>query len=58
MMIWQDASGARLSYRNGMLHISDLDEDRRTMGLSWSMHRWTLVRIGLGCLWAAVWARK
>jgi hypothetical protein len=58
MRIWQDASGPRLSYRTGMLNISDLDPDRRTMGLSWSMGRWTLARIGLGCLWAAMWARK
>lgn len=58
MRIWQDATGARISYRNGMLHISDLDDEARAMGLAWSIGRWTLVRIGLGCIWAAMWARK
>lgn len=58
MRIWQDASGQRLSYRAGMLSISELDDEARSMGFSWSMGRWTLARIGLGCLWAAMWARK
>jgi hypothetical protein len=43
--------GPLVQYRNGFLHVSDLNPEIRTQ---WQMSRWEMLGLGLRCIWASV----
>jgi hypothetical protein len=55
MTIWWHPTGPKLSYDDGVLHVYDLNPEQH---IRWRMTRWELVKVGFGCILAAIGSRS
>lgn len=51
MTLFWHPTGPKVSYREGILHVSDLNPQVETR---WRMSRWEMVKLGFACLNAAL----
>lgn len=51
MTLFWHPTGPKVSYRDGMLHVSDLNPQVDTQ---WRMSRWEMVKLGFACMNAAL----
>ncbi|MGY3130085.1 hypothetical protein ACVWZM_000767 [Bradyrhizobium sp. USDA 4501] len=51
MRLFFDHAGPMLSYRDGVLHVADLNPELKTQ---WSMTRWEMFKLGVRCLLASL----
>lgn len=51
MTLFWHPTGPKLSYRNGVLHVSDLNPEVST---KWTMSRSEMLALGWRCIWAAI----
>lgn len=54
-ILFSDPSGPLLTYRQGVLHIADLNPELKTQ---WRMTRWEMAKLGLRCLTAAIFSEQ
>jgi hypothetical protein len=51
MTLFWHPTGPMLRYREGLLHVSDLNPQIETQ---WTMTRWEMLRLGWRCIMAAL----
>jgi hypothetical protein len=50
IILFWDKTGPKMTYDDGVLHISDLNPEIET---AWRMSRWDMLRLGWNCIRAA-----